>query len=59
MYVQKLICMGIVYSQRDVIYCKYTQALYYYYLIYQLGTGRDTQKALACRARLPKAMGTY
>ena len=28
-------------------------------LIYQFGTGRDTQKALACRTCLPKAMGTY
>ena len=32
--------------------------LFYYYQIYQLGTGRRTQKAQACTRCLPIAKGT-
>ena len=35
-----------------------TYYYYYYYQVYQLGTGRHTQKAQACTRCLPIAKGT-
>ena len=44
----------LIYSNKTA-----TQILDYYYQLYQLGTGRRTQKDLACTRCLPKAIGAY